>query len=239
MAKTRAQLRTNARVRADQDASDFPSDTAYNTYLDSAGASVWLDLIQSGWPIDFSTTTLTGTGAAKLTLGVGTILGVHGVYLLSGGDFLPLSRVNEGQRASLMSQQSSQAGFPGFYEIRMNPTLGPVLELLPLSSAGGQYRVDYIPAWPGFASDSDTWYGPIGSDELLEIRAARYGLLKEGRTAGELKALDDEYQRQLEQVTRTASWFDMRNPAQIRDVQGTSRRYAYDYPVGGPGHGDF
>jgi len=239
MAKTRAQLRTNARVRADQDNSDFPTDTAYNTYLDSAGASVWLDLIQAGWPIDFSTTTLTGTGSATITLGVGTILGVHGVYLKSGGDFLPLSRVNEGQRAALMSQQSAQAGFPGFYEVRMNPTLGPVIEFLPLSAAGGQYRIDYIPAWPGFASDADTWYGPVGSDELLEIRAARYGMLKEGRTGGEVQALEQEYQRQLEQTTRTASWFDMRNPAQIRDVTGVTRRFAFDYPVSGQSFGDY
>lgn len=237
MAKTRAQLRTNARARADQDNSDFPTDTQYNVYLDSAGGSVWLDLIQAGWPIDFSTVTLAGTGAATIALGVGSILGVHGVYLKSGGDFLPLSRLNEGQRASLMSQQSPQAGFPGFYEVRINPTTGPVIEFLPLSAAGGSYRVDYVPVWPGFANDSDTWYGPIGSDELLEIRAARYGVLKEGRSGPEAQALDAEYARQLEQVTRTASWFDLRNPAMIRDVTSTGRRFAFDYPVGGPDYG--
>lgn len=236
MAKTRAQLRTNARVRADQDSTDFPTDAQYNTFLDSAGQAVWRDLLQAGWPVDFATTTLTGNGNATLAIGVGAIMGVHGVYLVQGADFLPLMRVNEGQRASLMSQQAVSNGFPGFYEVRVNPTTGAVIEFLPKSTSGQSYRVDYVAEWPGFSGDSDTWYGPAGSDELLELRAAAYGCRKESRSE-DADELDKEYARQMELVQRLASWYDMRNPAQIRDVRGEVRRFQFDYPVGRPDYG--
>lgn len=43
MPVTRAILRDEARILADQDGADFPSDAQYNVYLDQARKEVWRD----------------------------------------------------------------------------------------------------------------------------------------------------------------------------------------------------
>lgn len=227
---TRATIRTAARARADQDSSTFPTDAQYNVFIDEAGRETWYDLIQAGWPISFSTVDKTATGSQAITLGVsGTIAFVRGVYRKDGTVYTELRRLNEGQRASLMSQTGTAQAL--YYNIMIDPTAGPQLELFPVQSSG-TYRVEYIPEWPGFSADGDTWYGPARSDELVSIRAAIKGLRKEGDDQGALN-LEAEYERVFEKVTAMASWFDLRNPPVIRDVNSglSVPRDAFDYDV--------
>jgi hypothetical protein len=94
---TRSDIRTYARVRADQDASTFPTDAQYNTILDFAGKAVWFELVKSGWPISFTSVTKTATGTNPITLGVsGTIAFIRGVYRVDGTTYTELRRLNEG-----------------------------------------------------------------------------------------------------------------------------------------------
>ena len=58
---TRTEIRTRARIRADQDQSSFPTDAQYDYLIDEAGRDVWMDLIQGGWPVKPSSTTLSVT----------------------------------------------------------------------------------------------------------------------------------------------------------------------------------
>lgn len=237
---SRATLRTNARIRADQDNSDFPTDAAYNTYLDDAARETWWDLRVAGWPINFNSTFFTSTGATFYSLSAASpavtvqVASVHGIYLRLGTEFYPLKRVNEGQRATLMSTTFQPQGFAGFYDLRIDPVTGPGVELLP-PSPGGTYRVDYILEHPGFANDADTWYGPARSDSMVVLRAAEYAVKKEGPArASEAAAIHAEYQEMLAKVTNTASWFDMRNAASVRDVSSEATRFSFDYPLAGP-----
>lgn len=226
---TRAQIRTRARVRADQDSSTFPSDSQYNDFIDEAGREVWYDLMAAGWPVNFSSKDLTASGSSTLTLGVaGTVAFIRGVFRYASGTWSELDRLNEGDRAALMSSTDGQTEF---YDFRIDPTSGPVVELLPTPSSG-TYRVHYILEWPGFSADADVWYGPARSDELLVLKAAAKGCDKEGNTQGAEK-LEREYGRLLAKVANLAGAFDQRNPPKIRDVQGGIgvRRDAFDYDV--------
>ncbi len=230
---TRAQLRTYARARADQTDSEFPSDAEYNVWLDDGAREVWYDLVQAGWPVNYTAVNKTAAGTNPITLGVsGTIAFIRGVYYKQGTTYTELRRITEGDRASLLSVTGTTAA--SHYEMRIDATNGPVLELLPLPSSG-TYRVEYILEHPGFSGDSVSWYGPGRSDELLVLKAAAKGCRKEGNDQG-AKQLSDEYVYLLSKVQAMASWFDQRNAATIRDVGmeaqlGGGRRDPFDYDV--------
>jgi hypothetical protein len=225
---TRLQIRTRARIRADQDDSTFPDDTEYNYLIDEAVKDVWYDLIQAGWPINFAAATKTATGSNPITLGIsGTVAFIRGVYYINGSTFDELKRVNEGDRASLMSRTGGPATH---YDVRIDPTNGPVLELLPLPSSGS-YRVEYITEHPGLASDVTEWYGPARSDELVVLCTAAKAMRKEGNDQG-AQQVTREYGYMLDKVQAMASWFDMRNSGSIRDVGPLEmQRGDFDYDV--------
>ena len=226
---TRATIRTRARIRADQDDSTFPDDTEYNYLIDEAAKEVWFDLVQAGWPVNFSAVDKTATGTNPITLGVsGTIAFIRGVFHNNGGVWEELDRVPEGKRAGLMSTTGASAGY---YDVRVDPTNGPVLELLPLPSSG-TYRVHYILEHPGFTLDSDVWYGPARSDELVVLKAAAKGCRKEGNDQG-AAVLDQEFAILMTKVQNMAGWFNMRHSVSIRDVGDSTagRRDGFDYDV--------
>lgn len=224
---TRAVLRTRARIRADQDLGTFPTDTQFNYLLDEAAMTVWYALVGAGWPVDFSTTNITANGAASYTVVAGTGL-VQAVYASVGGILQLMRRVDPSDISALRSATS--AATAGYYEVRINAAAGLIIEFFPRPTSGA-YRVDYIPDHPGFASDSDKWYGPGGSDELIVLAAAAKALRKEGENE-DAAQLDREYAVLLEQVATRANWVDMRNPPKIRDVHSSDLRLGFDYQVG-------
>lgn len=238
MAATRLDIRTRARVRADQDASRFPTDAQYNLFIDEACKDVFGDLVTSGWPPDFSTTTIAynGSSTGQAVGGGADVLSIVGVWIDIGGQRMELKRINEGDRARLTS--TAQGGsYPEYYDYRVG-TSGPVVYLFPRKAA--TVYVDFIPDHTGLAADATVWRGPIRSDELVVLASARKGVLKEGEArSADAKRLKEEYDELLQKVKTLASWADMRNPAMIRDESGRRTRYnAFDYDAVGP-NGDF
>lgn len=211
---TRAQLRTRARIRADQNDSTFPTTTEYDYLLDECAKSVWYDLVGSGWPINF-TVLNKAVAANPITLGIsGTVAFIRGVFFIEGSNYHELRRVQEGDRAGLLSNTGSAR--PSQYDVRIDPTVGPVLELLP-QPASGTVRVEYILEHPGFAADGTEWYGPARSDELIVLCTAAKAMRKEGNDQGAAQ-VDREYAILLDKVQQMAGWFNMRHSAIIRDV---------------------
>jgi hypothetical protein len=227
----RATLRSRARVRADQDLSTFPSDSQYNDFLDDAGRETWFDLVAAGWPANFTSQTVTPGGSPAQIAAGAPVLGVRSVFYNFGGQFWPLRRINPGKEALLRSL-NNQTNFASFYEVRQDITLGTVVEFFP-TQAQGNYRVDYVPDFAGFANDAALWQGPPRSDEMLVTKAAAKGCRKE-QNEGMARALDAEYATLYKKVTAAATWLDMRNPAQIRDETSLSSRTSFDFPVAGP-----
>jgi hypothetical protein len=59
MAVSRSDLRTRARLAADQDDSDFPTDDQYNLWIEAAKREVWYDLVTAGWPVNHESANIT------------------------------------------------------------------------------------------------------------------------------------------------------------------------------------
>lgn len=234
----RLAIRTRARTRADQDAARFPTDPQYNLFIDEACKDVFADLVMSGWPPDFSTTTIVynGSSTGQAVGGGADVFSIIGVWIDIGGSRVELKRINEGDRARL-SSGSTGGSYPEYYDYRVG-TSGPVIYLFPRKA--GTILVDYIPDHPGLVADATVWRGPARSDELVVLAAARKGVLKEGaERRGDAQTLREEYDELLLKVKALASWADMRNPAMIRDETGRRTQFnAFDYDAVGP-NGDF
>lgn len=117
MAYTRTVLRDGARVLADQNDSDFPTDIHYNVWLDQAKRRVWADLVTSGWPVNYTTQSISATGAASVQHVItGTVFSVLGVYRVDTGRRVPVPRVDPQAR-----QTSTSSGIATSYEILVDP----------------------------------------------------------------------------------------------------------------------
>lgn len=240
MAATRLDIRTRARLRADHDATTkFPTDAQYNLYIDEACKDVFGDLVTSGWPPDFSTTTIayTGSSAGQSVGGGADVLSIIGVWVDVSGHRMELKRLNEGDRA-LVTSTNYTGSYPELYDYRVG-TSGPVVYLFP--RVGGTVYVDFIPDHTGLSADGSFWRGPVRSDELIVLATARKAVLKEGEPRHEAASiLKTEYNELLAKVKSLASWADMRNPAMIRDESGRRSRFnAFDHSALGPGSGEW
>lgn len=227
MAATRLEIRDEARQRADQDGGDFPTEAQYNVAINRGATRAFMDLVSSGLAANHSTTTITTDGTTRVYSfgGSDLVVGCTLVYTSIGGQQLELRRVNPGYIAQLRAQLA-KGQYSEFYEVRHDINQGPVIEFFP--AVAGIYYVDYLPGFNGFANDASVWRGPYGSDELIVLYAARFGVLKEGRTQdGEI--LRKEYNDRLYELKQQASTFDLRNGAQIRESKPFDRRQAFDY----------
>lgn len=235
---TRADIRVEARQLADQDASDFPTDAQYNIAINRGGNRVFLDLTAAGWPANTSGDQVTATGQPDNYPfgGSDLVLAVTDVATVIGGQVMRLRRVNPGKIATLtIAQNHGQVS--EYYEVRQDINLGPVIQFYP--PVAGNYSIQYIPGFAGFTADGDVWRGPYGSDELLALYAAGFGVRKEGRTQdGEIlrKAYDDR----LYELSKFANRFDLANAPRIPDVSPIIGPYnSFDYFATGPGSWDF
>jgi hypothetical protein len=219
---TRAVLRTNARARADQDSSTFPTDAQYNMYLDKAGSRVWRQLVRLGWKPDSTTVTIAATGAAAYPLegnqvGDGIVLNIQYVHRVDGQTRYAIPRVKEEERAALQSR----TGDATRYDLIGGALSVMEIELYPIPSTG-TYEVRYTKGFPGFTADSDVWFGPEGTDELIELDAAIQGTLKENGDASDLrKQLDATW----DEVIQSIGWLDSNNPGTVRDARHKGLRF--------------
>lgn len=232
---TRLEIRTRARIRADQDSSTFPTDTQFNYLIDEACKEVWYELIRAGWPISFTQASAVTSSVSFLTLSgafavTGTVAFIRGVYLLRGGTYVELQRVNEGDRSGMYTSTGAE---PSHYDVRIDPTDGIGVQVLPFA-AGHTIVVEYIKEHPGLAADGTAWYGPGRSDELIVLKTAMKACRKEGNDQG-ARFLEGEYMYLMQCVQDMASWTNMRHAALIRDVGNPlgGRRLPGDYDVFG------
>ncbi len=231
---TRAQLRQSARVAADQDNSDFPDDVAYNDFIDRAAGRVYRRLMAAGWKPSQTLVTITATGASSYSLGT-AVQSVQSVLRNEGTSFrLPLHRLKPEELPNALSL----AGPAIAYELTGGTTSATAITLYPNPSSG-TYEVRYIPQFAGFTSDSDPWYGPDGSDELVALEAAMLGLAKEDGDTSEIRRTlygPDGHSGLWAEVLDSAQWQDGQGQQVIRDNRnanwGQHRNPAFDWQAG-------
>lgn len=226
MSATRLEIRDRARIRADQDASTFPTDAQYNYLINEALQDVWWDLLGAGFPLPQTEATVSATSPTVAASGpVGT---VQHVFYVSGGTYTELKRLPEDRRAEMMS---TTAGTPAFYELGTSLSGHEFTVPVFPTATGGNLLVRYIKIPTSLAGDATVYYGPPRSDELIVLRTAMKAMRKEGNDQG-ANQVAQEYAELQEKVVRMASWFDQRNGTTIRDVNPMmNRRDAFDYDI--------
>lgn len=211
---TRAEIRSLARIKADQTNSTFPTDVEYNLLIDEAGRSVWRKLIKLGWNPSRSSTVITANGASIYNVAANThiVVAVHRVEGTTRTR-LPLIKPEEWETYLSMSNGPAMA-----YEVT-NGVTGQLSILFYPRPTSGSYEVWFQETFPGFANDASTWAGPQGSADLIAVGAAIQGLQKEGADTRELK---DEFAEKYAEVCEDAGLLNSQNPATVRDVRNPS-----------------
>lgn len=216
---TRAQLRTAIRVAADQDASTFPDDTQINTIIDRAARAVWRRMLAVGWKVEKTTQVITATGAANYALST-EVSQVHTVLRTAAGTTAPLKRIRPEDLADFMNMGSGDAEA---YDLVGGGTSTLSLELYP-NPTSGTYTVIYSKRFPGFTSDTDNWFGPDGSDELIIFTAAIECVTKEADPFGVSATLAAQLERRWAEVIEAAGWMDTQGQQTVRDTRRGTRR---------------
>lgn len=201
----------------------IPFGDAVGADLEATGLFEMVDPASAPWTdtVDKTPQTVAFSGG---TAGSAQVFGVNGVCR-SDAIRTPLRRLDEGSRESL----ETGTGLPTAYEVVMTAT-GAQLRVYP-PTATGTVIARVLREHAGLEADTDRWYGPARSDELIVLKAAAKGCRKEGNDQGAAQ-LDREYMLLLEKVQNMASWMHMRHAPVIRDVGDQfMRRDPFDYDV--------
>lgn len=210
---TRASIRLSARVAADQDNSDFPTEDACNDIIDRAASAVWRRLLAAGWTPARTIVTIPATGATSYPLGTD----VHSVqsvqYLQTSTTRIPMRRIKPEELADFLNTTGGQ---PAAYLIVGGATSTTTIEFYPVPTSG-TFEVRYIPRFAGFQSDSDPWYGADGSDELIILTSAVDMVAKE---SGDTSALRQKLQDRWAEVCDAMQSQDAQGQQTVRDTRG-------------------
>lgn len=211
---TRAEIRSLARIKADQTNSNFPTDVEYNLLIDEAGRSVWRKLIKAGWSPSRGTTAITANGAPTYNVAANTHI-VVSVMRVEGTTRTRLPLVKPEEWETYLSMGNGPALV---YEVLGGVTGQLAITFYPRPTSGS-YEVWFQETFPGFANDAATFTGPQGSADLIAIAAAIQGKKKEGMEAGDLR---DEFAEKYAEVCEDAGLLNSQNPATVRDVRNPS-----------------
>ena len=184
---TLAELRTQAKQRADMVNSDFVTTPEWNTYLSSAYMELY-DLLVGAYGNDYYAT----FGNTQTTDGTTTRYALPAdFYKLLGVDQMIAGRWSNVQPFSVTDRNrtSAYAGQP--------------------APAGVQYRLIYIPRPAALALDADTVDGVAGWEDYVVVRAAAKALAKE---ESDVSVLASELQLLTKRIEAMAENRDAGNP---------------------------
>lgn len=210
MILTLAQIRTQARQRADMEVSQFVTDSELTSYVNASIAELY-DILVSRFEDYYilDTTATVANGADTITLPAD-------FYKLKGLDY----DVGGGQYETVRSFQfierneTYDPGFGTFPRMRYR-VLGPVLKLTPPDFAPGNYRIWYIPRFASLVNDTDTFDGINGWTEYVIVDCAIKMLNKEESDAGPFR---EQKQKLLDRIEAMATDRDAGEPQTIVDL---------------------
>lgn len=221
LTQTLSQLRTEVRQRADQENSDFITDTELTSYINTGYANLY-DLLVRAFSDQYMATpetfTLSGTNIRALPSDFYLLRGLD--YDLGGGEYVALAKYNFLERNRYRrSVARTLRGHP----TRQYRVLGSNIYIEPESQANGDYRLWYVPNITLLSSDSDTVDGVNGWEEYIILDAAIRCMIKEESDPTGLMMLKSEIETRISDI---ASERDIGEPETISDS-----RHVYDeYP---------
>jgi hypothetical protein len=190
---TLAQLRTQARQRADMVNSEFVSDSELNQYIQDSYAELYDILVGKfeeyyiSEPLAF--TVASGANTYSLPADFYKLRGVD--RLLSGSDYVELEPFNFNERNKRSRLR------PEYVRYRM---LGSKLYFTPEDAAAGSYRLWYVPKATTLSTDASTVDGINGWEVFVVTDAAIKCLQKEESDVSVLMAQKMELKKRIEEM---------------------------------------
>ena len=224
---TRAQIITRARRKADMESSPFIGSGAGSEELDlfnEAYAEVYSLMCMSGLHMLETDYTIPVDGSTTYTLPTDFFAVLHVLYS-SGGEVLPLSRVQPDIETYVRSMTGNEANY---YKIRATSTNGRTIQLYP-NPDSGTYTLVYVPSCPSLTSDSDVVVERSNSNALLTALLAQKMLAKQGEVNS---AVENELNRLYDEVRKESEAVEMTQQGRIQDTRyRTNQRWrdAFDY----------
>lgn len=215
-------LRTDARAVADQDNSTFPTDPQYNAFINRAASTVWRRMVAAGWRPKRTVFNITLTGAAQYSIDspgfVEIVDSVHWLGTPGSTNFrVPLRRVKPEEIDTLLVSQTGNN--PIAYDLLGGGIDGVKIEFYP-NPPSGLVEIRYTNGYgTGLVVDSDTWFGPAGSDELIILTAAIEGMSKED---ADTEKVERRLKERWSEVLEGASFMDATGQQTVRDARKRS-----------------
>ncbi len=217
---TLAELKLQARQRADMTRSNFVSDSELTSYLNSAIAELY-DILCEAYGEDYFLTEFefTTTDEEGYTLPDEFYELKRLDIKLDTENWLTLQRFNLNQETNLRS--STYVAFGGYVNIKYR-IMGNSIKLAPLPSPGSTVRALYVPLPIKLVDDADTLQDFNYYSEFVIVTAAAKMLNKE---ESDTAHLDAERAQQIARIQSKAGARDAANSEQITDIYATN----YDY----------
>jgi len=214
---TLAEIKTQARERADMENSSFISDTELLSYVNLSYAELY-DLLVSRFEDYYTmdTTLVVASGASSVSLPA-DFYKLRGVdRSISSNDWVAIPKFNFNNRnnrntnvSRLMSGQFNVA-----YRI-----VGNSLHLTPTDTAAGSYRLWYVPTYTKLVDSTDTVDGVNGWEEYIIVDVAIKMLAKEDSSVSHLM---QQKQALIDRIESMAQNRDIDQPETISDVSALS-----------------
>ena len=218
-----ANIRTEAKQRADMVASSFVTDDEWNRYIN--GSALWLYGILSTKFEDYnvSTATLTTNGTEFLSL-PSDFMKLRGVDLQAPGTptgWVSLRPFTVGER------NRTRLPWPTVYAVQASEiryrVRGDQLWFAPTPPTGRTVRVLYTPRLVPLALDTDNLDGVNGWEQLVILDAARKALLKE---ESDTSGVEREIAVLVQRIEGESQNRDAGEAATVTDIQ----RGGFDFP---------
>jgi hypothetical protein len=227
---TLAELRTAAQQRADQENSDFVSESEWNSYINQSYYELY-DLLVQKYGDDYFVSTdssIVTDGSndrfsiASISPAVYKLLGVDlqlsGTAGAANGSYIQLRPFNFSER-SVMGPGSGQLALArSNLRYRLN---GSTLWLTPLPASGQTIRLWYVPQLTSLTSDSSSADGVSGWLEYVICDAAIKAMQKE---ESDVSVLFAQKQALVARIESAAENRDAGSPSTVADVAG---RYSW------------
>lgn len=214
---TLAEIKLQARQRADQVKSKFVSDSELTSYINSAIAELY-DLLCESYGEDFYVTEyeFTTTDAPSYTLPDNFYELKRLDLKIDGTDWVTVPRFNLNEETALRS--SSFVALGGYLNTRYR-IVGNTIKIAPLPAPGSTIRALFVPLPVKLQADSDTLDDFNYYSEYVIIDAAIKMMAKEESDVSVLAAQKEQQRARI--VSKSANR-DAANSEQITDIYATN-----------------
>lgn len=224
---TLAELREKVRERADQQTSQFISDSELNGYINNSYAELY-DILVASFEDYYSKlvnfTIASGDSNYAIPSDCYKIRGIDLSY--DGTNWVNVARYNFAERNRIGARTRINVGLLGVnYRL-----LGGNLEFIPEDRAPGNYRLWYIPRYTALTSDSSILSDVLDFEEYIIVDSAIKCMIKEESDPSMLVMAKQGLKQRIDAMAANR---DSAQPERVGDVSTVANRYGGTTPYYG------